>query len=107
MRAYGAVYKGAGINIINVQHALIIAGMAFQRTGGTKELGKTTAELLAKMEKGCEKKRQPKWRRKKHRNKQNHMGGIKLLQNTKYHNYRYVIRLFLALMVISAVLRRS
>ncbi|MFW6147718.1 MAG: hypothetical protein ACOC6B_04925 [Thermodesulfobacteriota bacterium] len=31
--------------------ALIIAVMAFQRTGGTKELRKTTAELLAKMEK--------------------------------------------------------
>jgi len=30
--------------------ALIIAVMAFQRTGGTKELRKTTAELLAKME---------------------------------------------------------
>jgi hypothetical protein len=31
--------------------ALIIAVMAFQRTGGTKDLRKTTAELLAKMEK--------------------------------------------------------
>jgi hypothetical protein len=51
MRAYGAVYKGAGINIMNLQLALIIAVMAFQRTGGTKDLGKTTAELLAKMEK--------------------------------------------------------
>jgi len=51
MRAYGAVYKGAGINIMNLQLALIIAVMAFQRTGGTKDLRKTTAELLAKMEK--------------------------------------------------------
>ena len=31
--------------------ALIIAIMAFQRTGGTKDLRKSTAELLAKMEK--------------------------------------------------------
>jgi hypothetical protein len=31
--------------------ALIIAVMAFQRTGGIKDLRKTTAELLAKMEK--------------------------------------------------------
>ena len=31
--------------------ALIIAAMAFQRTGGTKDLRKTTAELVAKMEK--------------------------------------------------------
>ena len=31
--------------------ALIIAVMAFQRTGGTKDLRKSTAELLAKMEK--------------------------------------------------------
>jgi len=51
MRTYGSVYKGAGINIMNLHLALIIAVMAFQRTGGTKDLGKTTAELLAKMEK--------------------------------------------------------
>ncbi len=31
--------------------ALIIAIMAFQRTGATKEFKKSTAELLAKMEK--------------------------------------------------------
>jgi len=31
--------------------ALIIAVLAFQRTGGTKDLKKTTAELLAKIEK--------------------------------------------------------
>jgi hypothetical protein len=31
--------------------ALIIALLALQRTGGTKDLRKTTAELLAKMEK--------------------------------------------------------
>jgi anaerobic C4-dicarboxylate transporter len=31
--------------------ALIIAVMAFQRTGGIKDLRKSTAELLAKMEK--------------------------------------------------------
>jgi len=30
---------------------LIIALLAFQRTGGTKELRKATAEFLAKMEK--------------------------------------------------------
>jgi hypothetical protein len=47
--------KGATImNILNFVIAivaLIIAILAFQRTGGTKELRKTTAELLAKMEK--------------------------------------------------------
>jgi hypothetical protein len=31
--------------------ALIIAVLAFQRTGGTKDLKNTTAELLAKIEK--------------------------------------------------------
>jgi hypothetical protein len=31
--------------------ALIIAILAFQRTGGTKDLRKSTAELLGKMEK--------------------------------------------------------
>jgi len=31
--------------------ALVVAVMAFQRTGGTKDLRKSTAELLAKMEK--------------------------------------------------------
>ena len=31
--------------------ALIVAGMAFQRTGGIKDLRKNSAELLAKMEK--------------------------------------------------------
>jgi hypothetical protein len=39
------------LNLIIVLVALIIAVMAFQRTGGTKDLRKTTAELLAKMEK--------------------------------------------------------
>jgi hypothetical protein len=33
IRAYGAVYKGAGINIMNLQIELIIAVMALQRTG--------------------------------------------------------------------------
>ena len=31
--------------------ALVIAVVAFQRTGGTKDFRKSTAELLAKMEK--------------------------------------------------------
>jgi anaerobic C4-dicarboxylate transporter len=47
--------KGASImNILTfiiALVALIIAVMAFQRTGGIKDLRKTTAELLAKMEK--------------------------------------------------------
>ena len=38
-------------NFIVAIVALIIAVMAFQRTGGTKDLKKNTAELLAKMEK--------------------------------------------------------
>ncbi len=39
------------LNFVIAIVALIIAILAFQRTGGTKELKKTTAELLAKMEK--------------------------------------------------------
>jgi anaerobic C4-dicarboxylate transporter len=44
-------YFMAVLNFIIAVVALIIAVMAFQRTGGVKELKKTTAELLAKMEK--------------------------------------------------------
>jgi len=39
------------LNFIIAIVALVIAVMAFQRTGGTKDLKKTTAELLDKMEK--------------------------------------------------------
>jgi len=39
------------LNFIIAVVALIIAIMAFQRTGGTKDMRKSTAELLAKMEK--------------------------------------------------------
>jgi hypothetical protein len=39
------------INFIIAVAALIIAILAFQRTGGAKELKKNTAELLGKMEK--------------------------------------------------------
>jgi len=39
------------LNFVIAIVALIIAVMAFQRTGGTKDLKKSTAELLAKMEK--------------------------------------------------------
>ena len=39
------------LNFIIAIVALVIAGLAFQRTGGTKDLRKSTAELLAKMEK--------------------------------------------------------
>jgi len=39
------------LNFIIAVVALIIAVIAYQRTGGTKELRKNTAELLAKMEK--------------------------------------------------------
>jgi hypothetical protein len=39
------------VNFVIAVVALIIAVLAFQRTGGTKDLKKTTAELLAKMEK--------------------------------------------------------
>jgi hypothetical protein len=39
------------LNFVVAIVALIIAVMAFQRTGGTKDLRKNTAELLAKMEK--------------------------------------------------------
>jgi hypothetical protein len=39
------------LNFVIAIVALIIAILAFQRTGGSKELKKSTAELLAKMEK--------------------------------------------------------
>lgn len=39
------------LNFVIAIVALIIAILAFQRTGGSKELRKNTAELLAKMEK--------------------------------------------------------
>lgn len=39
------------VNFIIAIVALIIAITAFQRTGGTKDLKKNTAELLAKVEK--------------------------------------------------------
>jgi hypothetical protein len=39
------------LNLVIAIVALIIAGMAFQRTGGIKDLRKNSAELLAKMEK--------------------------------------------------------
>ena len=39
------------LNFVVAIIALIIAILAFQRTGGTKDLKKNTAELLAKMEK--------------------------------------------------------
>ncbi|MFC1494198.1 hypothetical protein ACFL6W_02860 [Thermodesulfobacteriota bacterium] len=39
------------LNFIIAIVALIIAIIAFQRTGGTKDLKKNTAELLAKVEK--------------------------------------------------------
>ena len=39
------------LNFVIAIVALIIAVMAFQRTGGIKDLRKNTAELLAKMEK--------------------------------------------------------
>ena len=38
------------LNLIIAIVALVIAFLAFQRTGGTKDLRKSTAELLAKME---------------------------------------------------------
>ena len=39
------------LNFIIAIVALVVAVMAFQRTGGAKDLRKNTAELLAKMEK--------------------------------------------------------
>lgn len=39
------------LNFVIAIVALIIAVLAFQRTGGIKEFKKSTAELLAKMEK--------------------------------------------------------
>jgi hypothetical protein len=39
------------LNFVIAIVALVIAVLAFQRTGGTRDLRKSTAELLAKMEK--------------------------------------------------------
>ena len=39
------------LNLIIAIVALVIAVLAFQRTGGIKDLRKSTAELLVKMEK--------------------------------------------------------
>lgn len=39
------------LNLVIAIVALAIAVLAFQRTGGIKDLRKSTAELLAKMEK--------------------------------------------------------
>ena len=39
------------LNLVIAIVALILAVMAFRRTGGTKDLRKSTAELLAKIEK--------------------------------------------------------
>ena len=39
------------LNFIIAVVALVVAVLAFQRTGGTKDLRKSTAELLARMEK--------------------------------------------------------
>lgn len=39
------------LNFVIAIVALVVAVLAFQRTGGAKDLRKTTAELLAKMEK--------------------------------------------------------
>jgi hypothetical protein len=39
------------LNFIIAIVALVIAVLAFQRTGGAKDFRKSTAELLAKMEK--------------------------------------------------------
>ena len=39
------------LNLIISIVALVIAVLAFQRTGGVKDLRKSTAELLVKMEK--------------------------------------------------------
>jgi hypothetical protein len=39
------------LNFVIAVVALIIAVIAFQRTGGTKDLRKNTAELLSRMEK--------------------------------------------------------
>ena len=47
------------LNLVIGIVALIIAVTAFKRTGGTKDLKKTTAELLAKMEKGMREEEAP------------------------------------------------
>jgi len=53
------------LNFVIAIVALIIAVMAFQRTGGTKDLKKSTAELLAKMEKKMREEEATKVEKKK------------------------------------------
>jgi len=53
------------LNFVVAIVALIIAVMAFQRTGGTKDLKKSTAELLAKMEKKMREEESAKVEKKK------------------------------------------
>ena len=53
------------LNFLIAIVALIIAVMAFQRTGGTKDLKKGTAELLAKMEKKMREEEAAKVEKKK------------------------------------------
>ena len=53
------------LNLIIAIVALIIAVIAFRRTGGTKDLKKSTAELLAKMEKKMREEEAAKVEKKK------------------------------------------
>ena len=53
------------LNFIIAVVALVIAVMAFQRTGGTKELKKNTAELLSKMEKRMREEEMPEVEKEK------------------------------------------
>jgi len=53
------------LNLIIAIIALVIAALAFQRTGGTKDLRKSTAELLAKMEKKMREEEAAKVEKKK------------------------------------------
>ncbi len=53
------------LNFVIAIVALIIAVLAFQRTGGIKEFKKSTAGLLAKMEKGVREEEVPEVEKEK------------------------------------------
>ena len=53
------------LNFIIAIVALVIAILAYQRTGGTKDLRKSTAELLAKMEKKVREEEATKFEKEK------------------------------------------
>jgi hypothetical protein len=76
------------LNFIIAVVALVVAVLAFQRTGGTKDLRKAQPSFWRKWKKRCEKKKQLKWRRKNPSSKQSHMGIIESALDKTCRNSR-------------------